>query len=111
MMEITRRNLLSAAPHGAVAMALAPVSVSAQPIPSLTSSASQSFLEKAEQLKPRLNEFVQTPLALVSPIKDAAQALGWRIEKIGDADAIGSRLLKKKGDILVIDFGGHRAGH
>ena len=110
-MEITRRNLLSAVPHGAVAMALAPVSVSAQPIPSLTSSASQSFLEKAEQLKPSLNEFVQTPLALVSPVKDAAQALGWRIEEVGDADAIASRLLKKKGDTLIIDFGGHRAGH
>ena len=110
-MEITRRNLLSAVPHGAVAMALAPVSVSAQPIPSLTSSASQSFLEKAEQLKPSLNEFVQTPLALVSPVKDAAQALGWWIEEVGDADAIASRLLKKKGDTLIIDFGGHRAGH
>jgi len=110
-MEITRRNLLSAVPHGAVAMALAPVSVSAQPIPWLTSSASQSFLEKAEQLKPSLNEFVQTPLALVSPVKDAAQALGWWIEEVGDADAIASRLLKKKGDTLIIDFGGHRAGH
>ena len=110
-MEITRRSLLSAVPHGAVAMALAPVSVSAQPIPSLTSPASQSFLEKAEQLKPRLNEFVQTPLGLVNPVKDAAQALGWRIEKTGDADAIASRLLQKKGDTLIVDFGGHRAGH
>ena len=92
-------------------MALAPVSASAQPIPSPASSADRSFLEKAEQLKPRLNEFVQTPLGLVSPVKDAAQALGWRIEEAGDADAIASRLLKKKGDTLVIDFGGHRAGH
>jgi hypothetical protein len=92
-------------------MALAPVSASAQPIPSPASSADRSFLEKAEQLKPRLNEFVQTPLGLVSPVKDAAQALGWRIEEAGDADAIASRLLKKKGDTLIIDFGGHRAGH
>ena len=90
MTEITRRNLLSAVPHGAVAMALAPVSVSAQPIPSSASSANRSFLDKAEQLKPRLNEFAQTPLGLVSPVKDTAQALGWRIEKDGDADAIAS---------------------
>jgi len=111
MTEITRRNLLSAVPHGAAAMALAPVSVSAQPIPSSASSAERSFLDKAEQLKPRLSEFVQTPLGLVSPVKDAAQALGWRIEEAGDADAIASRVLKKKGDTLIIDFGGHRAGH
>ena len=92
-------------------MALAPASVSAQPIPSSASSASQSFLEKAEQLKPSLNEFVQAPLGLVSPVKDVAQPLGWRIENAGDAEAIASRLLKKKGDTLIIDFGGHRAGH
>jgi len=92
-------------------MALAPVTLSAQPMPTSASSASLSLLERAEQLKPRLNEFVQTPLGLVSPVKDAAQALGWRVEKAGDADAIASRLLKKKGDTLIIDFGGHRAGH
>jgi len=111
MTEITRRDLLSAVPHGAMAMALVPLAVPAQPIPSSSSSASQSFLQKAEQLKPSLKEFVQTPLGLVSPVKDTAQALGWRIEKTGDADAIASRLLRKKGDAFIVDFGGHRAGH
>jgi hypothetical protein len=111
MTEYTRRNLLSVVPHGAVAMALAPVSGAAQPIPSSISPGSQSFLDKAEQLKPRLNEFVQTPLGLVSPVKDTTQALGWRIERTGDAEAIASGLPGKKGDVFIIDFGGHRAGH
>ena len=92
-------------------MALAPVSVAAQSIPSSASSANRPFLDKAEQLRPRLNEFVQTPLGLVTPVTDAAQALGWQIEQAGNADAIASRVLKRKGDSLIIDFGGHRAGN
>jgi len=111
MMNITRRHVLAAVPQGAIAMTLAPSALSAQPIPPSAPSSGSTLLAKAEQLKPRLNAFVQAPLGLVNPVNDATQALGWRIEKTGDADAIAARLLQKKGDALIIDFGGHRTGH
>src|SRR3954468_14722158 len=69
----------------------------------------QAFLDKAESLKPRLIETVQEPLGLVRPATDTSQALGWRIEPAGGPDAISQRVLKK-GESLIIDFGGHRQG-
>lgn len=111
MVEVTRRHLLSAVPRGAIAAALAPLPLSAQSVALSPSSVGQSLLEKAEQLKPRLNVSVQKPLGLVNPVRDTEQPLGWRIDKVGDADAIESRLLQKTGGALIIDFGGHRAGH
>jgi len=111
MSELTRREALSGFSHGAIVAALAPISVSAQSFQPSTLAADQSLLDKAERLKPTLHEFVQPPIGLVTPIKDAAQALGWRLEKSGDADAIASHMLRKKGDAIIVDFGGHRTGY
>ncbi|ESQ87264.1 family 78 glycoside hydrolase catalytic domain [Asticcacaulis benevestitus] len=69
-----------------------------------------AFLALAEANKPRLNETVQAPLGLIQPVQDAAQPLSWRIETVGSADAIPGKVLKK-GDSLIIDFGGHRTGN
>src|ERR1700740_3565605 len=96
MIGVTRRHLLSAVPHGALATALAPVTLVAQPPSSSGARAGQTFLVKAEQLQPRLNEFIQMPLGLVRPVSDSGQALGWRIDRTGDAEAIGSQFLQKK---------------
>jgi alpha-L-rhamnosidase len=64
----------------------------------------------AEKLKPRLNETLQSPIAVVKPISDPARYLRWRM----DVDAPGSDLPKRllrKGDQFILDFVGHRTGH
>ncbi len=67
------------------------------------------FLAKADACKPKLSETVQAPVGLISPVADATQALGWRIEPAGSVADMESRVLKK-GDSVIIDFGGHRTG-
>ena len=69
-----------------------------------------AFLAKAEAAKPKLIETVQGPVALVQTVADAAQPLGWRVEKVADATAIADKVLHK-GDSMIIDFEGHRTGH
>ena len=67
------------------------------------------FLAKAEACKPSLSEIAQIPLGMIKPVADTAQALGWRIEPAGTVEAL-SQLVLKKGESVIIDFGGHRTG-
>ncbi len=89
---------------------LAPRAVAKDDAPTQYAPPNTAFLAKAEACKPMLSEALQTPLGLITPVADATQALGWRIEPAGDVAALESRVLRK-GDSLIIDFGGHRTGH
>jgi hypothetical protein len=46
----------------------------------------------------------------VRPVADASSALRWRMEPEGRVEALAERVLKK-GDVLTLDFGGHRTGY
>ena len=68
------------------------------------------WLATAERLKPELVETPQAPLGLVRPVADAREVLRFRMEPEAPAAAIAGRTLKK-GDQIIVDFGGHRTGH
>jgi hypothetical protein len=70
----------------------------------------QTFLAKAEALKPTLTETIQHPIALVRTIADPTLPLGWRIETDAPIEALATRTYKR-GDSFIVDFGGHRTGH
>ncbi|ESQ87335.1 hypothetical protein ABAC460_20135 [Asticcacaulis sp. AC460] len=70
---------------------------------------SANFLAKAAASKPSLTETVQAPKGLITPVADAGHPLYWQIEAAGTVADLESRVLKK-GDSLIIDFGGHRTG-
>ena len=69
-----------------------------------------AFLAKAQACKPTLTETVQSPLGLVTPVVDTTRALGWRMDPAGSPEELESRVFHK-GDMFIIDFGGHRTGH
>lgn len=53
---------------------------------------------------------MQAPISLVRAVPDAAQALRFRMEPEAPASALSSRVLRK-GDSVIVDFGGHRTGY
>ena len=70
----------------------------------------RQWLALAESLKPRLREAVKLPLSLVQPVADPAAFLRWRMEPIAPAAALGERLLRD-GGAVILDFGAHLTGH
>lgn len=72
--------------------------------------ARRRLVEVAESLKPKLRETVRKPVRLVEPVADSSQFLRWRMEEKGPAADIERRALKR-GDVFILDFGGHMTGH
>ena len=67
------------------------------------------WLETAERSKPRLHAIPLRPVEIVKPVADAAQFLRWRMERIGPADGLEQRLMRR-GDSVTLDFGRHLTG-
>jgi alpha-L-rhamnosidase len=65
---------------------------------------------RAEALTPRLIETRQQPLSLVRAIAAADLPLRFRMEPVGNAAELAQRVLRK-GDSVIVDFGGHRTGY
>jgi hypothetical protein len=59
---------------------------------------------------PRLNETEQRPLSLVRPVAASDSPLRFRMEPEAPAADLAKRVLKK-GDSVIVDFGGHRTGY
>jgi alpha-L-rhamnosidase len=68
------------------------------------------WLVKADELKPVLSETAQRPISLVRPVRDDSVALRYRMDIEGPADALADRVMHK-GDSVIVDFTGHRAGY
>jgi hypothetical protein len=78
-------------------------------VPRFCWAKASGYLEKAQSLIPQLRRVWQEPLALVSPVADAAQVLRFRMVQQAPASTLEQRLLGK-GDAFILDFGGHRTG-
>ena len=109
-----RRDLLLAAGLSplvpARGFATQPVSPAEPAPPEAVPAATNPLVAVAEQLKPALRETSQPPLSLVRPVAAPSEALRWRMESEGPAEALTGRVLKK-GDVFTLDFGGHRTGY
>jgi len=70
----------------------------------------KGWADKAEALMPRLNETEQRPLSLVRAVAAADSPLRFRMEPEAPAADLAKRVLKK-GDSVIVDFGGHRTGY
>jgi alpha-L-rhamnosidase len=68
------------------------------------------WLKLAESLHPQLHETVQSPISIVRFVPDASRYLRWRMETISPAAEIEKQLFKR-GDNIILDFGGHRTGY
>lgn len=110
-----RRNLLLLSGSALIAQAVLPKVVmaadmatekSGQPYP----EPNTGFLKKAEKYKPSLLEETQTPIGLVETSPDPSLPLGWRVYSVGNNDDLEKKVLKK-GDSIIVDFGGHRTGY
>jgi alpha-L-rhamnosidase len=75
-----------------------------------TAEQRRRWVEVAESLKPTLHETVQEPVSVVRPVADPAVYLRWRMEVESPGADLSKRLLKK-GDVFILDFGGHRTGN
>jgi len=106
----TRREALALTTSGLIGVALGSTAALAQNDQIATSPRTSDFLLKAQAAKPQLTATKQRPLGLINPVADATQQLGWRIEPAGNVDELERRVLKK-GDHVIIDFGGHRTGY
>ena len=70
----------------------------------------KAWADKAEALMPRLVETEQPPLRLVRAVAAADSPLRFRMETEAPAADLAKRVLKK-GDAVIVDFGGHRTGY
>jgi len=70
----------------------------------------KGWADKAEALMPRLTETEQRPLSLVRAVAAADSPLRFRMEPEAPAADLAKRVLKK-GDSVIVDFGGHRTGY
>jgi alpha-L-rhamnosidase len=70
----------------------------------------QSWLNKAEDLKPKLTEVEKKPLYLVDLIKDGNAFQGWKAIRKSHIDSLYKSSFKKKSGV-VIDFGEHLTGY
>jgi alpha-L-rhamnosidase len=68
------------------------------------------WLKLAESLQPQLHEKVELPISIVRPVPDSSRFLRWRMETVSPAAEIEKQLLRK-GDNVILDFGGHRTGY
>lgn len=69
----------------------------------------ESWLEKAEQCKPRLDTTTYRPVAIVDIIKDDKSFQGYKAVKISDTDDIYSKSFKQMNEV-TLDFGRHLVG-
>jgi alpha-L-rhamnosidase len=70
----------------------------------------KSWADKAEALMPRLTETEQRALSLVRAVAAPDAPLRFRMDVEAPAADLAKRVLKK-GDSVIVDFGGHRTGH
>jgi len=70
----------------------------------------KGWADKAEALMPRLTETEQRPLSLVRAVPASDSPLRFRMEPEAPATDLAKRVLKK-GDSVIVDFGGHRTGY
>jgi alpha-L-rhamnosidase len=70
----------------------------------------QSWLQKAEQMKPQLTETVKQPISLVSLVKDTIAFQDWKAVHTGPLDSLYNTSFKTKSGV-VIDFGEHLTGY
>ena len=112
--SLNRRSLLK----GATAGALSPLLTRAvpswavnanRPVASVTSEQRAAWVAKAETLKPTLVRTVQEPHSIVTAVPDPSRYLRWRMMEEMPASDISKRVCRK-GDLFIVDFGGHRTG-
>jgi alpha-L-rhamnosidase len=65
---------------------------------------------RAQSLLPQLHETEQSPLTLVRAVAAADLPLRFRMETDAPATDLARRVLRK-GDSVIVDFGGHRTGY
>ena len=65
---------------------------------------------QAQSLLPQLHETEQSPLNLVRAVAAADHPLRFRMETEAPAAELARRVLRK-GDSVIVDFGGHRTGY
>lgn len=70
----------------------------------------QSWLQKAEEYKPRLTESVKRPLRIVSLLKDTTAFQGWKAVPAKPIDSLYGGSFKKQSGV-VIDFSEHLTGY
>src|SRR5689334_19374932 len=70
----------------------------------------QSWLQKAEQMKPQLTETTKKPISIVSLVKDTAAFQDWKAANIAPLDSLYNTSFKTKSGI-VVDFGEHLTGY
>lgn len=71
----------------------------------------QSWLKKAEGLKPTLIESIKHPVGIVKIEKDAAAFQGWKAVKSGGIEQLYNTSFNKKTSGIVVDFGEHLTGY
>jgi hypothetical protein len=71
----------------------------------------QSWLKKAEDLKPTLTETIKHPVGIVKIEKDAAAFQGWKAVKSGGIEQLYNSSFNKKNSGIVVDFGEHLTGY
>jgi alpha-L-rhamnosidase len=70
----------------------------------------QTWLQKAENLKPKLSESEKKPLYIVTLTKDESAFQSWKAVKSDPMDSLYKSSFKKKSGI-VVDFGEHLTGY
>ncbi|WP_462409414.1 alpha-L-rhamnosidase-related protein [Neobacillus sp. Marseille-QA0830] len=70
----------------------------------------EPFIEKAERLKPVLQETMVNPTAIVEIKKDQNVIHGWRSEFMAPASTLANNDYRKK-DSFILDFGNHQVGY
>lgn len=105
-----RREVLVILGGALLAPALANRADAQAPAPLGAGEPVERWVEKADALTPALVETEQPLQRLVRPIAAPDVPLQWRMETEAPAEALAARTLKK-GDSVVLDFGGHRTGY
>jgi alpha-L-rhamnosidase len=75
-----------------------------------TEPAYTAWLRTAESLRPQLQEAVQAPVHLVTPVADPALYLRWRMNVTGAAADLENRTFRP-GESFILDFEGHHVGY
>jgi len=70
----------------------------------------RAWADKAEALMPELFEVEQYPTRIVRAVADPRSPLRFRMDLEAPAESLAQRVLKK-GDVIIVDFEGHRTGY
>jgi len=103
---MNRRDLLLVVGASAVGAAIPPTPAAA----AAGGDDRARWAARAQSLTPTLHETEQAPLNLVRAIAAAELALRFRMDIEGPAGGLAKRVLRK-GDSVIVDFGGHRTGY